>query len=160
MVLCNSIEFDPWWSLEFNKNHWISWRNMALLTSIRRGYWEGDERYCQSTMFWPYFLPYFNQGLHFFGRQAADAQEFVSAVQWWLGGTIRLGLVPVLWLLIPEIFMRLDLHVKVLREADPLQNGWIFGKVSKRPLTPPLIFGKLCCKFFKLATLCINFMVK
>ena len=48
------------------------------------------------------------QGLHFFGRPAADPQEFVSAVQWWLGGTLRLGLVPVLWLLIPEIFMRLD----------------------------------------------------
>ena len=25
---------------------------------------------------------------------------------------------------------------------------------------PPLIFGKLCCKIFKVATLCINFMVK
>jgi len=46
------------------------------------------------------------QGFHFFGRPAADPQEFVSAVQWWLGGTLRLGLVPVLWLLIPEIFMR------------------------------------------------------
>ena len=50
------------------------------------------------------------QGLHFFGIPAADPQEFVSAVQWWLGGTLRLGLVPVLWLLIPEIFMRLDLY--------------------------------------------------
>ena len=27
-----------------------------------------------------------------------------------------------------------------------------FRKSSKRPLTPPLIFGKLYCKFFKLAT--------
>ena len=27
-----------------------------------------------------------------------------------------------------------------------------FRKSSKRPLIPPLIFGKLCCKFFKLAT--------
>ena len=27
-----------------------------------------------------------------------------------------------------------------------------FRKGSKRPWTPPLIFGKLCCKLFKLAT--------
>ena len=46
------------------------------------------------------------QGLHFFGRQAANPQEFVVAVQWWLGGTLKLGLVPALWLLIPEVFMR------------------------------------------------------
>ena len=45
-------------------------------------------------------------GLHFFGRQAANPQEFVVAVQWWLGGTLKLGLVPALWLLIPEVFMR------------------------------------------------------
>ena len=35
-----------------------------------------------------------------------------------------------------------------------------FRKSSKRPWSPPLIFGKLCCKIFKVATLCINFMVK
>ena len=68
------------------------------------------------------------QGLHFFGRQAADPQEFVSAVQWWLGGTIRLGLVPALWLLIPEIFLRLDLHLKVKDVHLPgrgcLGNNW------------------------------------
>ena len=68
------------------------------------------------------------QGLHFFGRQAADPQEFVSAVQWWLGGTIRLGLVPALWLLIPEIFLRLDLHLKAKDVHFPgrgcLGNNW------------------------------------
>jgi len=42
------------------------------------------------------------QGLHFFGRPAADPQEFVAAVHWWLGGTLKLGLVPALWLLISE----------------------------------------------------------
>ena len=46
------------------------------------------------------------QGLHFFGRPAADPQEFVAAVNWWLSGTLKLGLVPALWLLIPEVFMR------------------------------------------------------
>jgi len=46
------------------------------------------------------------QGLHFFGRPAANSEEFVSAVRWWLGGTLKLGLVPALWLLLPEIFMR------------------------------------------------------
>ena len=30
----------------------------------------------------------------------------------------------------------------------PLPNRMNFWKNSKRPLTPPLIFGKLCCKFF------------
>ena len=30
----------------------------------------------------------------------------MAAVQWWLGGTLKLGLVPALWLLIPEVFMR------------------------------------------------------
>ena len=30
----------------------------------------------------------------------------------------------------------------------PLPNRMIFWKNSKQPLTPPLIFGKLCCKFF------------
>ena len=35
-----------------------------------------------------------------------------------------------------------------LREADPFQNGWIFGKVPNGLWPPPLTFGKLCCKFF------------
>ena len=35
----------------------------------------------------------------------------------------------------------------LLREADPFQNGWIFGKVPNGLCPPPLIFGKLCCNF-------------
>ena len=34
------------------------------------------------------------------------------------------------------------------RDAYPFQNGWIFGKVPNGLWPPPLIFGKLCCKFF------------
>ena len=34
----------------------------------------------------------------------------------------------------------------------PLPKRMNFRKSSKQPLTPPLIFGKLYCKFFKLAT--------
>ena len=34
----------------------------------------------------------------------------------------------------------------------PLPKQMNFRKSSKQPLTPPLIFGKLYCKFFKLAT--------
>ena len=34
-----------------------------------------------------------------------------------------------------------------LREASPLQNGWIFGKVPNGLWPPPIIFGKLCCGF-------------
>ena len=60
------------------------------------------------------------QGLHFFGRQAANPQEFVVAVQWWLGGTLKLGLVPALWLLIPEVFMRFR------RIADFLKFDFLF----------------------------------
>ena len=35
-----------------------------------------------------------------------------------------------------------------------------FSKKFQTALDSPLIFGKLCCKIFKVATLCINFMVK
>ena len=49
------------------------------------------------------------KGLHFFGVEAGDPKEFVAAVKWWLGGTFRLGLVPALWLLIPEVCMRFGL---------------------------------------------------
>ena len=39
-----------------------------------------------------------------------------------------------------------------LRDAFPFQNRWIFGKVPNSLWPPPLIFGKLYCKFFKLAS--------
>ena len=40
--------------------------------------------------------------------------------------------------------------IAMLREASPHQNGWIFGKVPNGLWPPPLlIFGKLCCRFFK-----------
>ena len=61
-------------------------------------------------------------GLHFFGRQAANPQEFVVAVQWWLGGTLKLGLVPALWLLIPEVFMRFR-RIAAFRRFDFLFLG-------------------------------------
>ena len=48
------------------------------------------------------------QGLHFFGKQARDPEEFKAAVRWWLGGTIRLGLVPAIWLLVPEVGLRFE----------------------------------------------------
>ena len=48
------------------------------------------------------------QGLHFFGKQARDPEEFKAAVRWWLGGPIRLGLVPAIWLLVPEVGLRFE----------------------------------------------------
>ena len=40
-------------------------------------------------------------------------------------------------------------HVVEIREADLLQNGWIFGKVLNVLRPPPLIFGKSYCKLFR-----------
>ena len=67
-----------------------------------------------ATWQWPTSaLGKYLQGLHFFGRQAGDPEEFVVAVQWWLGGTIKLAIVPPLWLLIPEICMRFTFDINV-----------------------------------------------
>ena len=43
------------------------------------------------------------------------------------------------------VVMHLQVHTQ---GRIPLPNRMIFWKNSKRPLTTPLIFGKLCCNFF------------
>jgi hypothetical protein len=40
---------------------------------------------------------------HFFGRAAAGPEQLVAAARWWLGGTLRLGLLPGLWIALPEM---------------------------------------------------------
>ena len=71
------------------------------------------------------------KGLHFFGVEAGDPKEFVAAVKWWLGGTFRLGLVPALWLLIPEVCMRFGLtlywHQAMWIILRPWMKGQDFG---------------------------------
>ena len=41
--------------------------------------------------------------VHFFLRPAASPEELVAAARWWLGGLARLGLVPALWIALPEM---------------------------------------------------------
>ena len=69
------------------------------------------------------------QGLHFFGKPARDPEEFKAAVQRWLRGTIRLGLVPAIWLLLPEVGLRFE------RISD-------FQKVSHHKCSRPWIPGQ------------------
>merc|ERR1719481_1207215 len=42
----------------------------------------------------------------FFLKPASNSEEMVSSVNWWLGGVVRLMIVPALWIALPEAFIR------------------------------------------------------
>ena len=44
--------------------------------------------------------------MHFFLLPASSPQELVTSVRWWLAGTVRLGLLPGLWVALPEVLVR------------------------------------------------------
>ena len=80
------------------------------------------------------------QGLHFFGKQARDPEEFKAAVRWWLGGTIRLGLVPAIWLLVPEVGLRFE-RISDFQKKFDILNVLDHGSLDNRGLLGPTRCG-------------------
>jgi len=79
----------------------------------------------------PYCVARFFCCFHFFCKSASSPAEFVSAVTWYLGGSLRVIVVPGLALFLMDCIMDLPLHV-LLGYAIASTESTIVGDLTKK----------------------------